>query len=100
MNTSKVSALLHYMGRVRRRIGREIQPAQRFMQLGQTRTDRPSGAQRRHTLRWGGRYRFDAKATVWRLQTGPGLLRAAWQRVTGESPRTPRGRLTNPTALR
>lgn len=86
MNTHQAAALLHHLGQLRRRIGRKLQIAARFMRHGQTRTEKPSGAQRRYALRWGGRYRFDKKAGVWRLQSRP-------------QGRVPRGRTSNPTAL-
>ncbi len=105
MNTNMASALLRYIGQIRKRLGRDVQPAARYMRHGQVRNDpkKPSGAARRHQLRWGGPYRYDAKAKVWRLQRpDAGLLRQAWVRLTGQSvpARTPRGRLANPTALR
>jgi hypothetical protein len=102
MNTDKASALLHYMGQIRRRIGRELQPATRFVRHGQTRTDKPSGAQRRFQTRWGGRYRYDATAKVWRLQAPQASFLARFRTINGTSelPRTPRGRLSNPTVLR
>jgi hypothetical protein len=104
MNVDKTSALLHYMGQIRRRIGRELQPAARFVRHGQVRNDpkKPSGAARRHALRWGGSYRFDDKAKVWRLQPAPGSFVERFKRMFGHSEplRTARGKLSNPTALR
>ena len=99
------SALRHYLAIVRKRIGRELQPAARFMRHGQTRQDAPSGARRRYQLRWGGRYRYDPKAKVWRLQPpdpNVSLLQRLREIVRFAQPaqRTPRGRLSNPTALR
>lgn len=103
MNTHKASALLHYLAAVKRQIGvKDLQPAARFRRHGLTRTDKPSGAQRRYALRYGGKYRFDKKAKVWRLQTGPTPVVALWRKIGGRAQptRTPRGNLRNPTVLR
>jgi len=54
MNSAKVSALLHYMGQVRRRLGGEVRLAARFRNHGRLRTDKPSGAQRRFARRFAG----------------------------------------------
>jgi len=104
MNTNRASALLRYMGQIRKRLGRELQPATRFMRHGQVRNDpeKPSGAQRRYNMRWGGSYRYDAEKKVWRLQPPASSFVARVARLLGhDAPtRTARGRLANPTALR